>query len=89
MTLEEMQQWLREMVDEGAVALDLKDGGGFGVVLWYRPFSPDVTEHIVHRWATVYTDGSPVNGGCMFYAGSYFIDRKAEAMEFYDQAVAR
>lgn len=69
--------------DESIVVRDMTDNGGFGLVRYERvltvvggPAPVSAIEHVVHRWATVYTDGTPVqtDSGLLLYSGAYFED---------------
>lgn len=70
----ELEALLRDRLDPDAEIKDMTDNGGFGLVRWSRPRDYIIggTEHIVHRWATVDTDGTERWPEGHFYSGGYY-----------------
>lgn len=76
MNLADMQALIVERLDPNGV-LDTITGTDHGLIIWHRG-----DEHIVHRWATTLTDGSPVTNGVMFYSGGYHRSPEDAAADF-------
>lgn len=73
------QRIRRQTGRHDATALDVKDAGGYGVVLWSRPEDEDA--FVVHHWALVDTAGN--DRPFMLYDGGYFetLDEAKEDFE--------
>lgn len=71
---------------EDAAIHDMTDNGGYGLVRWsrHRNYIPGWREHIVHRWATTYTDGTPVQteSGLLLYSGAYYDEEEFARNEY-------
>lgn len=88
----ELEALIRATLDDETVDIkDMTDNGGYGLVRYDHTVTvvggPDPrteTRHIVHRWATTLTDGSPVGteSGLLLYGGGYY-DEEEDARQDY------
>ena len=83
-----VQDIVRSKVDPAGFVLKVRtqdSKNDHGVVLWVRErptFGSDlVPEYIIHRWATTYTDGSPIPGG-LLYGGEYYESLDGAVVDF-------